>query len=64
MKVIRVDNYDDEGPRGTQRVVAGPGLSLEEATRTAEDMNKNPGRSPHDWFRSVTDDEPLYVFEP
>ena len=64
MKVIRVSNYDDEGPEGNERVVAGPGLSLDEAKRLAREMNDDPKRSDHDWFRAVPDDEPLYVFEP
>lgn len=64
MKVIRVDNYDHEGPCGTQRVVGGPGLSLDVAERLARDMNDDRKRSDHDWFRVVSDDEPLFVFKP
>lgn len=63
MKVIRVDNYDHERPCGTQRAVK-EGLSLEEAERLVEDLNSDPGRPDHDWFRAVPEDEKLFVFEP
>ncbi len=64
MKVIRADNYDDEGPRGTQRVVAGPGLTAAEAEAIAKRLNDDPHRSEYDWFRVVKDEYVLYVFEP
>lgn len=63
MKVIRVSNYDDEGPRGTQRLIKG-GLDLNEAETLAKEMNDNPRRSRSDWFRVVDDDYELFVFEP
>jgi hypothetical protein len=63
MKVIRVSNYDDGGPRGTQRVVKGS-LTFEEAEKLANEMNSDPRRSDEDWFRAVPDNELLFVFEP
>ncbi len=64
MKVIRIDNYDDEGPSGTQRVVAGPGLSQDEAWRIAREMNDDTWRSDCDYFKVVPDDHVLWRFEP
>ncbi len=64
MKVIRIDNYDDEGPRGTQRLVAGSGLSQKEAERIAGEKNNDPDRSDFDWFQVVPDDHGLWRFEP
>ncbi len=64
MKVIRADSYDDEGPRGTQRLVAGPGLTPKEADAIAKRLNDDPQRSEYDWFRVVEDDYVLFKFEP
>jgi hypothetical protein len=64
VKVIRVDSYDDEGPRGTEREVAGPGLSQEEADDVARRMNAAPTRSDVDYFRVVPDEHKLWRFEP
>jgi hypothetical protein len=63
MKIIRTDNYDDEGPRGTQHVVRE---NLDEATgrRLIDELNDDSRRSDYDWFRLVPDDYKLFVFEP
>jgi hypothetical protein len=63
MKVIRTDNYDDEGPRGTQHVVAS-GVSEEEGKRIVDKLNNDRSRSDLDWYRLVSDDYKLFVFEP
>jgi hypothetical protein len=63
VKVIRVDNYDDEGPRGNQRLLAGPGLSPEVAEVVARTLNECPARLDHDYYRAVTDDYELWRFE-
>lgn len=63
MKVIRHDNYDDEGPRGTQYVVREK-MTKEDAEALAEKLNHDPRRSEYDWFRAVPDDYVLFVFEP
>jgi hypothetical protein len=63
MKVIRVDNYDDEGPRGTQRVIRS-GLLLAQAEDLCRKLCNDPNRSDYDWFRVVPDDYKLFVFAP
>lgn len=64
MKVIRVDNYDGDGPNSSQQLVAGPGLSLDEAERIAREMNDDIGRCDCDYFKVVPDDHVLWRFEP
>jgi len=64
MKVIRVDLYDDEGPRGTQKLVAGLGLTREEAERICKTRQEDPKRGEYDWFLAVEDDHVLWCFEP
>jgi hypothetical protein len=64
VKVIRVSNYDHEDHRGNQRLVAGPGLSVEEAESACKFMCDDPNRSDEDWFRVVADNHVLYRFEP
>lgn len=63
MKVIRVSNYDDEGPGGTQRVIRSD-LSLAQAEDLCRKLCNDPNRSDLDWFRVVLDDYKLFVFEP
>ena len=63
MKVIRTDNYDDEGPRGTQHVVVS-GVDEEEGKRIVDKLNNDRSRSDFDWYRLVSDDYKLFVFEP
>jgi hypothetical protein len=63
MKVIRVDNYDDEGPRGTQRLVFAE-LPQSVAEIECAKLNDDPHRSPCDWYRVVAEDYKLFVFEP
>jgi len=64
MKVIRIDSYDDEGPRGTERLVVGPGLSQTEADELTKKLNESPDRIDYDYFRTVPDDYELWVFKP
>lgn len=64
MKVIRVSNYDHEDSRGDQWVVAGPGLSRDEADAVCARLCKDPKRSDEDYYRSVPDNHELYKFEP
>jgi hypothetical protein len=64
VKVIRVDNYDDEGPRGTQELIAGPGLSQGEADAIVDRMNGDPRRVDYDFFKVVPDEHELWSFEP
>ena len=63
MKVIRTDNYDDEGPRGTQHVMASD-VGEEEGKRIVDELNNASKRSDFDWYRLVPDDYELFVFEP
>lgn len=63
MKVIRVDNYGDEGPRGTQRLIRD-GLSPDEARELADRLNDDPLRADVDYFLAVNDNEPLWTFCP
>jgi hypothetical protein len=63
MKVIRVSNYDHEDWRGDQVMVAGPGLSQEEAEAVCGRCCDDPGRSEEDWYRVVQDDYVLFKFE-
>lgn len=62
--MIRVDNCDAEGPWGEHRLVAGPGLTHEEADAVAKRLNDDPCRSEYDWFRVVEDDYVLFEFKP
>jgi hypothetical protein len=64
MKVVRVSNYDDEGPRGDERVVAGPGLSTLAAAETCLRMCVDPHKNDEDWFEVKDDDYQPRVFEP
>ena len=64
MKVVRVSNYDDEGPRGSQRVMAGPGLSAEDAETECRRLCDDPRRYDEDWYVVKEDDYVLYKFEP
>lgn len=63
MKVIRVDMYDDEGLRGTQKIVAGPGLTREEAEKICKSKQDDPRRGEYNWYRVVEDDHVLWVFQ-
>jgi hypothetical protein len=63
MKLIRVDTYDDEGPRGTQRVIR-ENLDESEGRELVDVFNNNPRRCDVDWYRLVPDDYKLFVFEP
>lgn len=58
-KVVRVSNYDDEGPEGDQYVV--PYLDVEvlsegEAEEWAEALNSDSKRSDRDFFVVKPDD--------
>ena len=64
MKVIRVSNYDHEDWRGDQYVVAGPGLSPEQAEVECELRCGDRRRSGEDWYRVVPDDYKLFKFAP
>ena len=63
MKVIRTDNYDDEGPRGTQYVVR-ENLDEEAGRKLVDELNNDRHRSDFDWYKLVPDDYKLFVFEP
>jgi hypothetical protein len=63
LKVVRVSNYDDPGPRGTERVVAGPGLSTLAAAEICLRMCDDPRRSIEDWYVVKRDDYQPRVFE-
>lgn len=63
MKVIRTDNYDDEGPRGTQLVMASE-VGEEDGKRIVDRLNADPRRSDFDWYKLVPDDYELFVFKP
>lgn len=64
MKVVRISNYDDEGPGGTQRVVAGPGLTKEAAEEERRRLCGDPHRSDADWFVVKEDDYVPWEFKP
>lgn len=57
MKVILVDNFDREGPGAVvQKVIAGPGLSCEEAERIANKYNAKSTLTSSEYYRVVEDD--------
>lgn len=64
MKVMRVSNYDDEGPGGIQRVVAGPGLTEKAAEAECRRLRDDPHRNEADWFEVVGDDYVPWECEP
>jgi len=63
MKVIRVDNYDGKGPGSDEKVVAGPGLTGQEADEICRQRQEDPKRPDRYWFRAVEDDHVLRRFE-
>jgi len=65
VKVIRVSNYDDEGPGGDQYVVPGTeGLAPAEAEARAEALNQSSKCSRFDFFVAKPDDYVPRKFEP
>ena len=63
-KVIRISNYDNEGPRGDQRFVLTYPVTEATAKAVADLLNKDPTRYDDDWFRAVPDDHKLQEFQP
>jgi hypothetical protein len=63
VKVVRIDNYDDEGPRGSQYVV-DKGLSQEQAEALCLRLNEDPSRSEFDWYVVKEEDYVPWTFEP
>ena len=61
MKVIRVDNFDREGPGHDDKVEAS-NLSEEEARALAKKLNEQRGGE-ESYYRAVPDDYKLQVFE-
>lgn len=63
MKIVRVDNFDDEGPGGSEWV-AREGLSQEEAEAVAEKMNAEEPAWSRDFFVVKPDNYVPRKFEP
>jgi hypothetical protein len=63
VKVVRTDNYDDEGPRGNQHVVDA-GLSLDQAESLCQRLNEDPRRSEFDWYVVKDEDYVPWIFKP
>jgi hypothetical protein len=57
-RIVRVDNYNDEGPRGDQ-YIAAMARSRELAVKICELMNAEAGERSCDYFRVVTHDYKL-----
>lgn len=60
--VVRVDNYDDEGPRGTERVVTQM-LSHEDAEVIAARLNADPKKLDYDYYVVKPSYYKLFVFK-
>jgi hypothetical protein len=63
MKIVREDNFGDEGPGGSERVVR-EGLSQEEAEEVAKGMNDGEPAWSRDFYVVKPDDYVPWVFEP
>jgi len=63
MKVIKVDNYNREGPGYDDKLVA-ENLTTKEAMELAKERNSDPTRPDFDWFKVVEDDYKLYEWAP
>jgi len=63
MKVIRVDNFNREGPEADEQLMV-QGLTEPQAKEVCEILRR--GRSDHgaDWYKVVPEDHVLWKFEP
>ena len=62
--IIRVDNYDREGPDGDERVIAS-GITDERLGKLMLDALQDDSERPdRDWYRLVPDDHVLREFIP